>query len=381
MAHDVFICYASEDKVTANAACARLEAAGIRCWIAPRDPIAGIPYGRQLIDAITNTRVVLLVFSGNANHSEHVLRELEVASDANKVIVPFRIEEVAPSGDLRYYITRVHWLDALTPPLEHRLDELLTLIQRLLEIPTTELLEMPGRKMPPSPAQRAAKRKSASPLMTGLVGALSAVVVIGLIAALASAMHSPGTAPRVAALPTRHKPSSAHRAHRAPPKVALRPTTPPTPVPTVPPRAATPAPTEIPVALQYHPVPQLRALPLPPPVPTLVQCAASTSAGWTPDPECEAMVNRDNEAITGAQDFNASPRELATALQFFRDSAAVGDADAETWIGYMYETGMGEPQSYAQALYWYQRAVAGGNFSTHDYAVNAVKRVQQILSK
>jgi hypothetical protein len=140
MAHDVFVCYSSEDKTIANAACAKLESAGIRCWIAPRDPIAGIPYGRQLVDAIAAARVVLLIFSGHANRSEHVLRELEIASDSGKIIVPFRIENVVPSGDLRYYITRVHWLDAMSPPMEARLNELVALMQRLLEMPITPVV-------------------------------------------------------------------------------------------------------------------------------------------------------------------------------------------------------------------------------------------------
>jgi hypothetical protein len=34
---NVFISYSSQDKPTADAACAALEAANIRCWIAPRD--------------------------------------------------------------------------------------------------------------------------------------------------------------------------------------------------------------------------------------------------------------------------------------------------------------------------------------------------------
>jgi len=39
MAYDVFISYGHEDKIVADAACARLEACGIRCWIAPRDVV------------------------------------------------------------------------------------------------------------------------------------------------------------------------------------------------------------------------------------------------------------------------------------------------------------------------------------------------------
>ena len=172
MAHDVFVCYSSEDKTIANAACAKLESAGIRCWIAPRDPIAGIPYGRQLVDAITAARIVLLIFSGHANRSEHVLRELEVASDSGKIIVPFRIENVVPSGDLRYYITRVHWLDAMSPPMESRLNELVALMQRLMDLPIT----------PVSPAATAASgaRKPYPAIAAIVVIAATVAIALGL---------------------------------------------------------------------------------------------------------------------------------------------------------------------------------------------------------
>ncbi len=172
MAHDVFVCYSSEDKTIANAACAKLESAGIRCWIAPRDPIAGIPYGRQLVDAITAARIVLLIFSGHANRSEHVLRELEVASDSGKIIVPFRIENVVPSGDLRYYITRVHWLDAMSPPMEARLGELVALMQRLMDLPVTPVAA--------AATSGATARRSYPPMVALIVIAATITIAAGL---------------------------------------------------------------------------------------------------------------------------------------------------------------------------------------------------------
>jgi hypothetical protein len=42
MEFDVFISYSHQDKPTADAACATLEAEGIRCWIAPRDVAPGM---------------------------------------------------------------------------------------------------------------------------------------------------------------------------------------------------------------------------------------------------------------------------------------------------------------------------------------------------
>ncbi|MBV9273036.1 MAG: hypothetical protein JO333_04020 [Verrucomicrobia bacterium] len=42
MALDVLISYAFADKLAADAACAAPEAAGIRCWIAPRNVSPGV---------------------------------------------------------------------------------------------------------------------------------------------------------------------------------------------------------------------------------------------------------------------------------------------------------------------------------------------------
>ncbi|HLY01323.1 MAG TPA: TIR domain-containing protein [Candidatus Cybelea sp.] len=154
MAHDVFVCYSSEDKTTADAACAKLESTGVRCWIAPRDPTPGIPYTGQIIKAITDAQIVLLIFSGHASRSEHVLRELEIASDSGKIIVPFRIEDIVPSGDLRYYITRVHWLDAMTPPMAKRLEELAALMRKLLEVPQVAAATDVGEAAVPASPKR-----------------------------------------------------------------------------------------------------------------------------------------------------------------------------------------------------------------------------------
>ncbi|MFL6797219.1 MAG: toll/interleukin-1 receptor domain-containing protein [Xanthobacteraceae bacterium] len=49
MPFDVFISYSQIDKVTADAACATLEAGGIRCWIAPRDIVPGVPWAGAII--------------------------------------------------------------------------------------------------------------------------------------------------------------------------------------------------------------------------------------------------------------------------------------------------------------------------------------------
>jgi TIR domain len=132
LAYDVFISYASKDKIVADAACARLEAAGIRCWIAPRDIVAGTSYGEAIIDAIHGARVMVLVFSSSANSSGHIPKEVERAVSNGVPIIPFRIEDVAPGKSLDYFIGSVHWLDAMSPPIENHLDNLAATVHKLL---------------------------------------------------------------------------------------------------------------------------------------------------------------------------------------------------------------------------------------------------------
>jgi len=148
VAHDVFISYASEDKPIADAVCAKLEGRGIRCWIAPRDVPPGLPFAKAIVDAISGSRLMVLVFSSNSNSSSHVAREVERAVSGGSPILPLRVEDVLPSDEMEYYLSRQHWLDALTPPLEKHLDRLANAVAYLLtseQEPTGEEVPAQGK--------------------------------------------------------------------------------------------------------------------------------------------------------------------------------------------------------------------------------------------
>jgi hypothetical protein len=120
----VFVSYSSKDRPAADAVLAALEASGARCWIAPRDIQPGRDWGESIVEAIEGSRVMVLVFSGNANASPQVRREVERAVNKGVTIVPFRIENVAPCKSLEYFISVGHWLDAYAAPLEPHLARL-----------------------------------------------------------------------------------------------------------------------------------------------------------------------------------------------------------------------------------------------------------------
>jgi len=165
MGHDVFISYSNKDKVVADAVCAELERKKIRCWIAPRDINPGEEWGESIIEAINSSRVMVLVFSSSANESPQIRREVERAVNKGVIIVPFRIEDVIPTRSLEYFIGAVHWLDALTPPLENHLENLAADLQRIVssERPR-ELKPAPPESREPNPkAESKAETDSPAP--------------------------------------------------------------------------------------------------------------------------------------------------------------------------------------------------------------------------
>ena len=141
MAHDVFISHAAEDKILADAVCAALEAEGIRCWIAPRDVLAGRDWAESIVDALNEARVMVLIYSAKAADSPHVKKELTLGVGSGTVIVPLRIEDVPLTGMMQFYLMDTHWLDAMNPPSQHEIKLLVDTVKSLLH--GASHLEMP----------------------------------------------------------------------------------------------------------------------------------------------------------------------------------------------------------------------------------------------
>jgi TIR domain len=129
---DVFISYSSKNKKWADAACAMLESQGIRCWIAPRDIIHGSEWGASIIGGIEACKVMVLIFSAEANASIQVRREVERALSKGLILLPFRIENVSPEGALEYALSSTQWFDGFTPPLDRKLEELAESVEALI---------------------------------------------------------------------------------------------------------------------------------------------------------------------------------------------------------------------------------------------------------
>lgn len=130
--YDVFISHAAEDKAVARAVCQALEAAGVRCWIAPRDILPGKDWAEVITDATDACRGMVLVYSDHANRSVHVRREVEAAVGKGAFLIPFRIEDAPMSKAMKFFLHSCQWLDALDGPVEKHVRALVPSVQALL---------------------------------------------------------------------------------------------------------------------------------------------------------------------------------------------------------------------------------------------------------
>jgi hypothetical protein len=226
MAHDVMISHSHEDKPAADAACAALEARGIRCWIAPRDINPGQDWAASIVEAIRDAQIMLLVFSRHANQSPQVQREVGQAANSGKVLLPLRIEDVLPEAALEYYLGSPHWLDAITKPFEAHLEKLADACASLLaatgrspQDATTDPAPVVAtpRTEQPSAGESAEVKVSASPQLWWRrqrrqvqVGLIAAIVVI-LAAATGITgylLRQPSTTPQASTTSTTTAPTT-----------------------------------------------------------------------------------------------------------------------------------------------------------------------------
>lgn len=112
MKKPVFVSYTTPDKEKADALVAFLESKRIGCFIAPRDVDPGRPYAANLMKAIDECSIVILVASDAINSSEHVLNEVDAIVGKKKDILPVFIEDFVLSDDYRYYLGRKQWIIA-----------------------------------------------------------------------------------------------------------------------------------------------------------------------------------------------------------------------------------------------------------------------------
>lgn len=107
----IFISYSSKDADFVTKLVRDLEKQDVRCWMSSRDIEPGADYQGAIVSAMERSAAVLLVFSENANASKEIIKELALASQKNRTVIPARIMDIVPKGAFEYQITNAQFVD------------------------------------------------------------------------------------------------------------------------------------------------------------------------------------------------------------------------------------------------------------------------------
>ncbi len=104
---DIFISYSSHDRAHALNLVERLRAEGYEVWIDKHGIEASTNWSAEIANALTDARSVLFLLSSGALASRNVAKELALAAELDKHIIPIELETVKLSGDFLYHLSGV----------------------------------------------------------------------------------------------------------------------------------------------------------------------------------------------------------------------------------------------------------------------------------
>ncbi|MBE6760918.1 MAG: toll/interleukin-1 receptor domain-containing protein [Ruminococcaceae bacterium] len=131
--HDIFISFSFKDQlITEYVGNTLMNEYHISYWMCTRELIGGDHYKECIVDAIKNASLVLMIQSENSLASREVPKEIALALDNNKPVIPFVLDDAELSGDLEYDLIGIQRVDGRKPTLNERIKELANQIYCIL---------------------------------------------------------------------------------------------------------------------------------------------------------------------------------------------------------------------------------------------------------
>jgi len=107
MSAEVFISYASKDRKRILDLVDRLESAEVSVWIDQMSIEGATMWSQEIVSAIRNCKVLILAISGNSADSKNVVKELALASEGHKNILPVYLESAEIPESMAYQLAGI----------------------------------------------------------------------------------------------------------------------------------------------------------------------------------------------------------------------------------------------------------------------------------
>ncbi len=104
---DIFISYSRKDSEQAEQLAELLGSAGLACWIDKSGIELSTSWSKEIVQAIDACKAFIVLLSPNSVESNNVVKEVSLAAEQKKKILPLDLEPVALSEDLRYHLAGI----------------------------------------------------------------------------------------------------------------------------------------------------------------------------------------------------------------------------------------------------------------------------------
>ncbi len=101
---NIFISYSSKDKDFTKKIYDYLYENGYSVWWDKKITGGNIPWPSQIGNAIENCKAFILVLSSSSENSEHVYKEVQIAMESNKIIIPVSEKDFIIPKKFRYHL-------------------------------------------------------------------------------------------------------------------------------------------------------------------------------------------------------------------------------------------------------------------------------------
>ena len=109
--HRVFISYSSLDRDKANYVCDILRNLDVKFWIDQEGIFSGSNYKELIVTAISTTDIVLFLSSEHSNNSTNVLKEISLADEYHKIIVPAHFDSAPMNPSIAYDLAGIDYVE------------------------------------------------------------------------------------------------------------------------------------------------------------------------------------------------------------------------------------------------------------------------------
>ena len=129
--YDVFISYSRKDKIIVSEITRLLDASSITYWVDTEKIHMGGEFMADIVDAIENSTITLFISSYDSNNSIYTAKEVALAFNAGKYIIPYKIDNSSFCKKLQFVMTDLNCIDAI-PYSEQKAQSLVADIKALL---------------------------------------------------------------------------------------------------------------------------------------------------------------------------------------------------------------------------------------------------------